>query len=61
MTNDSNVNGYPTWSKNGKLMYFHRLVYGGSESFGIYAVRPDGQDMKMIAGGEMGNDEYPST
>jgi Tol biopolymer transport system component len=46
VTNDRNVNGYPAWSKDGKLMYFHRVVYGGSSNFGIYAIRPDGQDLK---------------
>ena len=61
VTNDNNVNGYPAWSKDGKLMYFHRVVYGGSPNFGIYAIRPDGAGMKVIAGGEEGNDEYPST
>jgi len=61
VTNDGNVNGYPAWSRDGKLIYFHRMVYGENPNFGIYVIRPDGQEMKVIAAAEEGNDEYRAT
>lgn len=61
VTNDGNVNGYPAWSKDGKVIYFHRRVYGENPNFGIYAIRPDGQGMRAVLAGGEGNYEYPST
>ena len=61
LTNDGNVNGYPAWSKDGKLIYFHRVVYGGNPNFCVHVIHPDGQGMRAVLAGEEGNYEYPST
>ena len=59
--NDGNINGYPSWSRDGKTLYFHRFVYGKSEYFSIWAIALDGNELRQITRGENGNDEYPST
>jgi TolB protein len=58
--NDGNVNGYPAWSRDGELIYFHRLVYGQGEHFSLWAIRPDGSGLKQITRGAAGHDEYPA-
>jgi TolB protein len=59
--NDGNINGHPSWSKDGEVMHFHRLVYGKGDNFSMRAIRPDGSGLKQITNGAPGNDEYPST
>jgi TolB protein len=59
--NDGNVNGKPEWSRNGKLIYFHRLIYGKSPYYSIWVISPNGQGLKKLTAGLGGHDEYPSS
>lgn len=60
ITNDANINSRPEWSKDGSTIYFHRFVYNASTSFQIYAINPDGTNLRIVTAGQPGNNEYPS-
>ena len=60
LINDGNVNSRPNWSRDGSTIYFHRLAYGTSVSFQLYAMAKDGTNMREITTGQPGNNEYPS-
>jgi Tol biopolymer transport system component len=42
LTHDSDVNSKPAWSTDGSTIYFHRLLVGRSEAFGIWAIAAEG-------------------
>lgn len=58
VTDDENINSRPEWAPDGERLYFHRLVYGRSQGFGIWAVEPDGSGLERVLDGP-GNEEYP--
>ena len=61
VTDDGQVNSKPEWSRDGRVLWFHRLVYGEPGGrFDLWTVRPDGTDLTRVTNGP-GANEYPST
>lgn len=59
LIDDGQVNSYPAWSSDGQLIYFHRLEPGRDETFGIFAIHPDGEGLRELTEGQPGVNEYP--
>lgn len=55
------VNGKPTWSSDGRTIYFQRAVGGLANGYQIWAVNPDGTDLREVTRGQPGWNEYPGT
>ena len=60
LTKDNNINSKPAWSKDGKLIYFHKLILKPNERFQIWRVEADGNNMEIVSDGQAGNNEYPT-
>lgn len=61
VTDDGQVNSKPEWSRDGEVLWFHRLVYGEvGAHFDLWTVKPDGSDLTRVTDGP-GANEYPST
>lgn len=60
LTNDKHINSKPAWSKNGQLIYFHRLITQPAARFQIWQINTDGTGLKEISPLHAGNNEYPS-
>jgi Tol biopolymer transport system component len=56
---DGQINSKPEWSRDGRTIYFHRLVIRNGSKFGIWAIDVDGTHLRKITVGP-GNNEYPS-
>jgi Tol biopolymer transport system component len=61
LINDDNVNSKPSWSLDDTTIFFHRGVYGVKGGFQIWAVHPDGTDLRQITTSKDGSNEYPGT
>jgi Tol biopolymer transport system component len=60
LTKDNNINSKPAWSKDGKFIYFHKLILKPNERFQIWRIQADGTQMQEISGAHPGNNEYPT-
>jgi TolB protein len=61
LIDDGNINSYPAFSPDGQFIYFHRLVYGGSQKgFHLYRIRTDGSGLKGVTTHLPGTQEYPN-
>jgi Tol biopolymer transport system component len=58
---DDNINSKPSWSFDDQTIYFHRAVYGVKRGFQIWAVHPDGSDLRELTADAGGSNEYPGT
>jgi Tol biopolymer transport system component len=62
LTDSPDVNSKPSWSRDGQLIYFHRLVHGQrSYGFTIWSIRPNGTDLHEILAIPGHSVEYPGT
>jgi Tol biopolymer transport system component len=62
LINDGNINSKPAWSTNGSLIYFHRLVLGTDQAFGIWSIHSNGTGLtELLAPDGTVGFEYPGT
>lgn len=61
VTDDDHINSKPEWSRDGQTIYFHRLEIPRLTGFSIFAVKPDGSDLREVTTGQPGVNEFPST
>ena len=61
VTDDDQINSKPEWSRDSRTIYFHRLEIPRLRGFNIFAVNPDGSDLREITTGQPGVNEFPST
>lgn len=61
VTDDEHVNSKPEWSRDGRLIYFHRLEVGRRRAFGIFSIRPDGTELTELTPESPTVSEYPGT
>lgn len=62
LTNDDGkVNSKPEWSRDGSLIYFHRMDFPRSMRFSVWVIRPDGTGRHEVTSGQPGVNEFPST
>ena len=61
VTDDRHITSKPEWSKDGRLLYFHRLEVGRQDAFSIYSIRPDGSGLRELTPGSHAVNEYPGT
>ncbi len=59
LTDDDQVNSKPAWSRDGRRIFFHRLVYGTGADFGVWVIDVDGRNMTEVTKGQPGSNEYP--
>ena len=57
---DGNINSKPNWSRDGTTILFHRAVWGTVRGFQIWAVAPDGSNLRQLTTLQPGQNEYPS-
>jgi Tol biopolymer transport system component len=55
------IDSKPSWSLNDKTIYFHRAVGGLKHGYQIWAISPNGTDLREITTGQPGSNEYPGT
>ena len=58
---DDRINSKPSWSLDDKTIFFHRLDNDTAKGFQIWAVSPDGADLRQITTDQPGANEYPGT
>jgi len=57
---DDNINSKPNWTRDGRTILFHRAVMGSVRGFQVWAVAPDGTDLRQLTTMQPGQNEYPS-
>jgi Tol biopolymer transport system component len=55
------IDSKPTWSLNDETIYFHRATGDLKHGFQIWAISPNGTDLREITKGQPGSNEYPGT
>jgi Tol biopolymer transport system component len=55
------VNSKPSWSIDNRTIYFHRGYGDLQRGFQIWAVSPNGTELREITAGQGGSNEYPAT
>lgn len=58
---DDNINSKPSWSLDDRTIFFHRLDTATAKGFQVWAVSPDGSDLRLITKDQPGANEYPGT
>ena len=58
---DDRINSKPSWSLDDQTIFFHRLDTSTAKGFQIWAVTPDGADLRQITTDQPGANEYPGT
>lgn len=58
---DDHITSRPEWSRDGRRLLFHRLVYGRDTTFTLFSAKLDGTDLRPVRPGETSLAQYPST
>jgi TolB protein len=58
--NNTAIDSKPAWSLNGTTIYFHRAI-GNKGGFQIWAIKPNGSDLRELTKNQPGSNEYPQT
>jgi Tol biopolymer transport system component len=61
LVGDDEITSRPAWSLDGSTIYVHRLDRSRGPGFQIYAIAPDGSNLRLLTGDQPGVNEYPST
>jgi Tol biopolymer transport system component len=59
--NNNDIDSKPSWSLNDQTIYFHRALGNLTHGYQIWAIRPNGTDLREITEGQPGSNEYPGT
>jgi Tol biopolymer transport system component len=60
LVGDDNINSKPNWTRDGQSILFHRAVAGSVRGFQVWAVSPDGTNLRCLTTLQPGQNEYPS-
>jgi Tol biopolymer transport system component len=55
------IDSKPSWSLNDQTIYFHRATGDFKHGYQIWAISPNGTDLREITKGQPGSNEYPGT
>lgn len=57
---DGNINSKPSWSHDGRKIFFHRMPYLDLDfDFGIFSITVDTKELTRITEPDTGSNEYP--
>jgi Tol biopolymer transport system component len=59
--NNKDIDSKPSWSLNDQTIYFHRALGNLKHGYQIWAISPNGTDLREITKGQPGSNEYPGT
>jgi Tol biopolymer transport system component len=60
LVGDDGTTGRPQWSRDGTTIYVHRTPSGGVTA-NLYAMDPDGSNLRPLTTGDSAASEYPAT
>jgi TolB protein len=55
------IDSKPSWSLSDQTIYFHRAIGDFKHGYQIWAISPNGTDLREITKGQPGSNEYPGT